>query len=271
MTWISRQFLFAALAAAACFAATVPAAAQAAGYGNWAAVVVAGDNRAHDGGHSEAFDNARRDVSNELERLGFSAGNLDQFSIEPERHPETHPEEATAQNIANGLWDLSNRTSGGCLLYFSSHGSPQGLILGETVLQPDALATMTENACGDRPTVVIVSACYSGVFVPAMAAPNRLVITAARSDRTSFGCGQDDRYPYFDTCVLQQMPAAGSFPRLAGTVRKCVARREQQTGMRPPSDPQVAIGAEVAPELPTWGDAGPQGARSDPGPPPFHD
>jgi len=253
MTWISRQFLLTVLAVAAAMGAAAPAVASTAGFGDWAAVVVAGDNRAHDGKHSEAFDNARRDVSAELEQLGFAADNVDQFSIEPDRHPETHPGPASAQNIANALWDLSNRTTGGCLLYFSSHGSPQGLILGETVLQPGELATMTENACGDRPTVVIVSACYSGVFVPALAAPNRLVITAARSDRTSFGCGQDDKYPYFDTCVLSRMPVAGSFPNLADAVRNCVSRRERETGMRPPSEPQVAVGAGVAAALPVWG------------------
>jgi hypothetical protein len=100
--------------------------------------------------------------------------------------------------------------------------------------------------------VVIVSACFSGTFVPALAGDNRMVMTAARADRSSFGCTQDARYPYFDSCVVQTLPAAHSFPALADKVKSCVARREQETGASPPSDPQVSIGRDVAARLPTW-------------------
>ena len=39
---------------------------------DWAAVVVAGDFHGSGGGATEAFDNARRDISKELQRLGFA-------------------------------------------------------------------------------------------------------------------------------------------------------------------------------------------------------
>ena len=52
---------------------SAPARAQQGGpFSDWAAVVVAGDWHAHSGGPSEAFDNARRDVSSALERAGFA-------------------------------------------------------------------------------------------------------------------------------------------------------------------------------------------------------
>jgi hypothetical protein len=92
--------------------------------------------------------------------------------------------------------------------------------------------------------VVVVSACYSGVFVAGLARPNRLVLTAARRDRSSFGCGESDRYPFFDACVLEAMPASVDFLALAKKARLCVARRERQEGMRPPSDPQIFVGAK---------------------------
>ena len=79
-----------------------------------------------------------------------------------------------------------------------------------------------------------------------------MVITAARADRTSFGCGQDDKYPYFDTCVIQNLRSVHGFPELADRVRDCVAKREYDTGMSPPSEPQVSIGADVAAALPKW-------------------
>ncbi len=219
-------------------------------FGDWAAIVVAGDWHAHSGAPSEVFDNARRDIATDLARIGFPPANIVQFSVRPERYPDTTPRRADGQTIATALWDLSNRTSGGCLAYFTSHGSTDGIVMGEGVLPPDRMNRMISNACGDRPTVVIVAACFSGVFVPALAAPNRMVLTAARPDRTSFGCGEQDRYTFFDTCMLQSLPNAGDFPDLAKQVIGCVAAREKKDGIRYPSEPQLSIGASV--QLPQW-------------------
>ena len=57
-------------------------------FGDWAAVVVAGDWHAHSGGPSEAFDNARRDVAQALSAPGFAPANLRQFSVRPERYKD---------------------------------------------------------------------------------------------------------------------------------------------------------------------------------------
>jgi hypothetical protein len=99
---------------------------------------------------------------------------------------------------------------------------------------------------------VIVSACFSGVFVPVLEGDNRMIMTAARPDRTSFGCGQDNRYPYYDDCVVHTIPKVHSFPELADKVKDCVSQKEAETGASPPSDPQVFIGSRVADNLPTW-------------------
>src|ERR1041385_6746711 len=107
------------------------------GYSNWAVIVVAGDWHAHDGSPSEIFDNARRDVSAALVNIGFDPNNVLQFSVRPQRYPGTLNTDAAA--IANSLWDLSNRTSGGCLLYFSSPGGPSRPGLGDTIFWPDKL------------------------------------------------------------------------------------------------------------------------------------
>jgi len=225
---------------------------QAAGnFADWGAVVVAGDFHAHDGSEAEIFDNARRDIAAQLQRIGFAADNVVQFSVRPERYAPL-PQHSEPQIIGNALWDLSNRTSAGCLVYVTSHGEPQGVLVGDAILTPDALATMVSNACGDRPTVAIVSACYSGVFVPALAAPNRLVLTAARPDRASFGCGQTTKYTFFDECVVQEFPASHDFPGLASLVQGCVAAREKREKMSPPSEPQLSIGANAIAGLPKW-------------------
>jgi len=238
--------------AALCALAFTPS--HAAGpFADWAAIVVAGDWHAHDGSPSEIFDNSRHDVTADLLALGFSRDNVQQFSVRPERYAADSPGSSDSQSIANALWDLSNRTSGGCLIYFSSHGSPNGVVLGDSVLSPRSLQTMLNNTCSDRPTVVIVSACFSGVFVKPLQAPNRMILTAARPDRTSFGCGATNKYPYFDECILSSWPGSSDFPGLGHSVQQCVAAREKKEHMAPPSEPQLWIGESVTKSLPAWG------------------
>ena len=241
-----------AIAALAAVIGLVSPSVAASGFSDWAAIVVAADYRAHSGADSEVFDNARRDISAELVHLGFSSGNVMQFSVRPERYPADQPRHSDGQTIATSLWDLSNRTSGGCFAYFTSHGNTDGISLGDDVLSPKKMNQIISNACGDRPTVVIVSACFSGVFVPVLAAPNRMVFTAARPDRTSFGCGETFRYTFFDDCMVQDLPASGDFPDLTKNVTACVSAKEKKEKIRYPSDPQVSIGASVAALLPKW-------------------
>src|SRR5450432_829432 len=163
-------------------------------FSDWSAVVVAGDWHAHSGGPSEAFDNARRDVTAAFEQAGFEPANLRQFSVRPERYKDVVLTKSQPQAIYDALAELTTKATGGCLLYFSSHGAPQGVVIDQHFLPPGVLATIVDTTCGQRPTVVIISACFSGVFVPALAGPNRMVLTAARPDRSSFGCGEADKY-----------------------------------------------------------------------------
>jgi hypothetical protein len=220
-------------------------------FADWAAVVVAGDFHAHSGRPSEVFDNARRDVGAALVTAGFRRQNLREFSVRPMRY-RPRPGRTDIDAIYDGLSAAAAQAHGGCLVYFSSHGGPDGVVIADELLAPSVLALMLDQACGGRPTIVVISACFSGVFVPEIAAPNRMVLTAARADRSSFGCGQADRYPYFDDCFLQSFPTARDFRVLATAVQACVARRETETGMSPPSEPQLSIGARLKPLLPLY-------------------
>jgi Peptidase C13 family len=209
----------------------------------WAVVVVAGDDQgAHDGRPTRAFDNARRDVATALERRGFSAGELAQFSLHPDLYPADHAARSDLGPIATRLRALASQAPGGCLVYVTSHGSPDGIVVDNRIVPPPTMRRMIAGACGSRPTAVILSACFSGVFLPALAAPNRFVFTAARRDRSSFGCGESDRYPFFDACVIEGLPGARDFIDLADQVKRCVAAREDSEGMRPRSQPQLYVG-----------------------------
>ena len=219
---------------------------------NWAVVVIAGDWHAHDGSASDAFDNSRRDVSAELRQIGFNDAYMMQFSVRPDLDTTTHPMASTVADIAQELGLLTSETPDGCLLYFSSHGAPQGVVVDQQILPPPVLAGMLDRTCGARPTVVVISACFSGVFVPALASANRMVLTAARPDRSSFGCGEADRYPYFDACFLSSVPSAHDFAALGAAVQACVARKEKETGAEPASEPQMWIGPALRPILPLY-------------------
>lgn len=243
-----------ALAAALSFA---PAPVYAASpFADWAAVVIAGDWHANSGGPTEAFDNARRDVAATLPALGFSADNIRQFSTRPERYPDTRPMRTDLQPIYDTLSELAKKASGGCLVYYTSHGGPPGVVLDQDgqqmLVPPEVMADLVNQACPNRPSVVVISACFSGVFIPALQKNDRMILTAARSDRSSFGCGEGDKYPYFDDCFLSSSGAATDFAQLGKAVQACVARREIETGARPPSEPQMWIGPAIRPMLPLY-------------------
>ena len=227
----------------------------AAPFEGWAAVVVAGDDQgAHDGAPTRAFDNARRDIAAGLARRGFISANIAQFSLHPDLYPADHAARSGLAPVATRLRELATRASAGCLVYFTSHGSPDGVVVDNRIVPPAMLAAMIGGACGARPTAVIVSACFSGVFVPALAAPNRFVFTAARRDRSSFGCSENDRYPFFDGCMIENLPRARDFIGLADQVKRCVAAREDSEGMRPRSQPQLFVGPAFRAAEPPFAD-----------------
>jgi hypothetical protein len=93
---------------------------------------------------------------------------------------------------------------------------------------------------------VIVSACYSGSFAGGkMAAPNRVIVTAARRDRPSFGCQAHRTYNFFDECLLDTLPKSATWRAAFDGTRRCVRHMEQALGERP-SEPQAYFGASVA-------------------------
>ena len=210
-------------------------------FSRWAAVLVAGDYRAQNGAPSKVFDNGRRDLGKAFAKIGFAPANMLEYSVDY----DDGTQHASVPELATGLQTVAAKAKDGCLMYFTSHGTPQGMVIGNEILSPGQMRDMVGSACGDRPTVVVMSACYSGVFVAALQGPNRIIMTAARPDRTSFGCGEMDHYTFFDDCFLRAMPMAGDFPGLGALVQQCVAEREVQVKATPPSEPQVSVGPNL--------------------------
>lgn len=203
----------------------------------WHAVLIAGDN------NSPSFDNGIDALRDKLAARGVR--DIRMLTSDPKRNPSA--EVASAANVSGAL-----RNAGGaeaCLAFITSHGTEAGVVLRQArgFVGPSALDNALDAGCGTLPTVVIVSACHSGVFLtPAMRQPNRVVLTAAAADRVSFGCGASDRFTYYDQCLLQQFDAASTWGQLAQATRACVQNLEKSMGIRTPSQPQTFVGSAVA-------------------------
>ena len=110
---------------------------------------------------------------------------------------------ATIQALAMALQAADNGVDAEndvLFLILTSHGSRAGLAvkagrLTQTLTPPELAEMLARTRV--RHKVVVISACYSGVFVPRLANPNVLVITAADADHSSFGCQDKAKWTYF--------------------------------------------------------------------------
>lgn len=204
----------------------------------WKAVLMAGDDSI------SAFDNARHTVQGLFESRGVLPANMIQLSREASQQTGG-VRDTSVENFAAAMNELAIGPNDGCLIHMTSHGNQQGFyITGRDNLSPTDLDQILDDACGDRPTVVLISACYSGVFIPPSEAPNRIILTAASADRSSFGCGTEDEYTYWDGCLIDNFPTATTWAALYDSVTTCIERKE--SGGFTPSQPQGSFGSSVA-------------------------
>jgi Peptidase C13 family len=105
---------------------------------------------------------------------------------------------ASIGNILQSTAERMDRESDILFLILTSHGSQDGVEAGRRseILWPVDLANML-NRAGVRHRVVVISACYSGVFLRPLANDDALVITAADSNHSSFGCQDKVKWTYF--------------------------------------------------------------------------
>ncbi|MEN5207982.1 C13 family peptidase [Stenotrophomonas terrae] len=170
------------------------------------------------------------------------------------------PVQATYDSIGHALRGLGQKLDPNedvLFLYLTSHGLHDNsfyLHTGrdqEDYLAPEQLARMLDEAqIGNA--VIVVSACFSGAFVPALRSPQRMVITAARKDRPSFGCGNTDSATWFGRAFLvEALNATNDFARAYTLAAGNVRRREKEQGELP-SEPQFQNGKTVAAVLEQW-------------------
>lgn len=230
------RLLFVAIWLAAGPAMARPLAAPVKG---WQAVLVAGDDA------EPVFDNAVAAIDRWLVDHGVAQHAIVRLSAKP-AGPQIAP--ATLPRVLAAIAALRPRAGDGCFVFITSHGNEgDGLFLadGQRFLYPAALARALSVGCGRVPTVVVASGCYSGAFAGgAMRAPDRIILTAARADRPSFGCQVGRTYTVFDQCLIAALPHAADWRIVFGRERACVRRDEARLHVLP-SRPQAYFGAAV--------------------------
>jgi hypothetical protein len=135
------------------------------------------------------------------------------------------------------------------VLYSTSHGIPTGITYhdgdeGYGVLTPARLAALLDEL-GIRNRLLILSACYSGVFVPAVWSDTTALVTAASAGRTSFGCAADNDWTFFGDAMINRalrkpQPLAAASEEALRLIGGWEAGKNYE-----PSYPQVSIGSRV--------------------------
>ena len=207
----------------------------------WQAVLVAGDNA------QPVFDNAVGALAHWLSGRGVPMADIHRLSAtQTPRDPTVQP--ASAEHILQRIASLRPQPGERCLIFITSHGQRgEGIWLASSgdYLRPASLARALSVGCAAVPSVVILSSCYSGAFtVGAMRAPNRIILSAARADRSSFGCQADRTYTVFDECLLAALPHAPTWRAVHAANLGCVQARERRLHVLP-SQPQGSFGAAV--------------------------
>ncbi|SDF46239.1 C13 family peptidase [Dyella sp. 333MFSha] len=143
------------------------------------------------------------------------------------------------------------------LLYVATHGGSDHSLLVD--MDPIPLDQLDVDDLADifarhpfRWKVVVVNACYSGGFVPKLRGEGTLVMTSARTDRTSFGCGADSDITYFGRAWLTDgLNATSDFVEAFGKAKTEIAAWEKKDSLEA-SEPQIDVGEGIEEKLAAW-------------------
>jgi Peptidase C13 family len=166
---------------------------------------------------------------------------------------------ATPLNLERSLQAIAqkmDKDNDVLLIYMTSHGASDFKLAANhwplTVdqLTPTSLAAMLDKA-GIRHRVLIISACYAGGWIPALANDTSLVMTAADATHTSYGCGYKSELTYFGRALFdEQLRKTYSFEEAFKKAVPIIEQREKEGGKTDGfSNPQIKMGAQIKPVL----------------------
>ncbi|VFT56320.1 peptidase C13 [Pseudomonas aeruginosa] len=145
---------------------------------------------------------------------------------------------ATRESLSRAVRTLAERSGPEDLvfIYLTSHGSSDhqlaldmpGLNLGDL---PAAELAELLAPLRQRDKVLVVSACYSGGFIPPLKDERTLILTAARADRVSFGCSDDADFTYFGRALLANaLNRTDDLSKAFELAKEEVRQREKEEG-----------------------------------------
>ena len=153
-------------------------------------------------------------------------------------------------NLAIALASIAKKmdlTEDVLVFYSTSHGSKElGLVYrdgedGFGMIAPKRLKLLFDELNIKR-RILLLSACYSGIFVPELADDNTVIVTAASSSRPSFGCTPGNDWTFFgDALVNNAMRKSQPMVKAAEEATGLISVWEATLGLEP-SNPQVSIG-----------------------------
>jgi len=206
-------------------------------------------------GSEDVFANEAQGV-NEIMTDLFDTGDRSLVLANSSKQPGQAPF-ATVTALQRALATVAERMDESedvLFLFLTAHGSADSTL--DVSLPPYRLESLTParlrallDESGIRFRVIVVSACYSGGFVQALANPDTLVITASRADRPSFGCRDGSQWTDFGRAYFKEaLPATGSFEGALRRARELISKREAEQNLTP-SDPQIFVGQGIRERL----------------------
>lgn len=206
-------------------------------------------------GHQDVFMREVRSVA-ELFRSRFGTGGRSAVLINNPASIMSEPiaSVTSLERVLDRVGAVMNRDEDVLFLYLTSHGSSDHRFSIELwplrldSLDPPRLKAMLDRS-GIKWRVIVVSACYSGGFVKALADENTVVIAASAPDKQSFGCSNEASYTYFGRAYFEDgLRASYSFVEAFERARANVTHREVAE-RKTPSEPQLHAGAAIAAHL----------------------
>ena len=136
----------------------------------------------------------------------------------------------------------------------TSHGNDEDGIaitngrMPEDALSPEDVRTILDES-HIRWRVIIVSACYSGIFIPVLKNESTLIMTAADAHHSSFGCDDTRDLTYFGEALLRDaLPRACSLDAAYTDMARIIRQRETEEG-EIHSNPRLFVGARMQARL----------------------
>ena len=167
---------------------------------------------------------------------------------------------ATTTSIKSTLKQISQRMDAEndiLFIYMSSHGSREfEFSLNQSNMDlPDISAQTLADIMKELPIrwkVIVVSACYSGGFIPPLKNDDTLIITAAAPEQRSFGCSNEAEFTYFGEAYFKDaLSQTSSFDEAYDLALEIVTEREKSEGYDP-SRPQIHKPEAILKQLEQW-------------------